>query len=70
MAGAGRFRNGAVMLKEERETRDLFAVAALIGLIASHDRGGPGRLFDTHTYAEDAYAFADSMMKQREASES
>jgi len=46
--------------------RDEFAKAALIGLLASWDRGGSDRLFNINSIAEDAWAFADAMMKQRE----
>jgi hypothetical protein len=48
-------------------TRDEFAMAALTGLLASNARGGlHGTPFALA--AEAAYAFADAMLKQREAS--
>jgi len=50
------------------KTRDEFAMAALTGLLASNEGGGlhgPGRYA---LAAETAYAFADAMLKQREAS--
>ncbi len=49
-------------------TRDEFAMAALTGLLAANEGGGlhgPGRYA---LAAETAYAFADAMLKQREAS--
>jgi len=48
-------------------TRDEFAMAALTGLLASNARGGlHGSPFAVA--AEAAYAFADAMLKKREAS--
>jgi hypothetical protein len=46
-------------------TRDEFAMAALTGLLASIHSESPT---DVRVYAKDAYAIADAMLKQREAS--
>lgn len=44
--------------------RDWFAGQALAGLCAATDRDGPHEL-----YGQDAYAFADAMLKAREEAE-
>jgi hypothetical protein len=49
-------------------TRDEFAMAALTGLLASNARGGLHHSSPFAVAAEAAYAFADAMLKQREAS--
>lgn len=51
---------------KEIELRDWFAAGALQGMLASWEKGNTGRLFNFDALADDAYAAADAMLKQRE----
>jgi len=59
----------AKVTDKSQRLRDELAGRALQGMLASHDRGGTGRLWDGCAYADDAYDFADAMLKAREKKE-